>query len=77
MIKYRVLATSETMETIVSKAVMVPLILSHDGAVHRDSVRRRKDFAPDIRVDWVLMAQNVKRFTEVIVEKNFNRGSCF
>ena len=67
MIKYRVLATSETMETIVSKAVMVPLILSHDGAVHRDSVRRRKDFAPDIRVDWVRMAQSILRYNVVIV----------
>ena len=38
---------------------MVPLIISHDGAVHKDSVRRWKNFAPDVQVDWVRMAQNV------------------
>ena len=54
--KYRVWATSETREKIVSKVVMVPLIISHDGEVHRDSARRWKCFAPDINVDWVRMA---------------------
>ena len=49
--KYRVWATKDTREKKVAKAVMVPLIISHDGAVHRDSVRRWKDFASDIRVD--------------------------
>ena len=56
-------------------AVMVPLIISHDGAVHRDSIRRWKDFAPDIAVDWVRMAQNVLRSNVVIVGKFFNKGS--
>ena len=51
--KYRVWATSETREKKVSKVVMVPLINSQDGAIHRDIVRRWKDFAPDIKVDWV------------------------
>ena len=40
--KYRVWATSETREKKVSKVVMVPIIISHDGAVHKDSVRRWK-----------------------------------
>ena len=55
--------------------VMVPIIISHDGAVHKDSVRRWKEFAPDIKVDWVRMAQNVLRYNVVIVGKFFNKGS--
>ena len=55
--------------------VMVPLILSHDGAVHKDSVRRWKDFAPDIQVDWVRMAQSILRYNVVIVGNIFNKGS--
>ena len=54
---------------------MVSLIISHDGAVHKDSVRRWKDFAPDIQVDWVRTAQNVLRYNVVIVGKFFNKGS--
>ena len=50
------------------------LIISHDGAIHRDTVRRWKDFAPDIKVDWVGMAQNVLRYNVVIVGKFFNKG---
>ena len=73
--KYRVWATSETREKKVSKVVMVPLIISHDGAVHKDTIRRWKDFAPDIKVDWVRMAQNVLRYNVVIVGKFFNKGS--
>ena len=38
--KNRIWATQETGEKTVSEAVMVPLIISHDGAVHMDSVRR-------------------------------------
>ena len=72
---YREWATSETREKKVSKVVMVPLIVSHDGAVHRDSVRRWKDVAPDINVYWVRMAQNALRFNVVIVGKFFNKGS--
>ena len=53
----------------------MPLIISHDGAVHRDSVRRWKDFSPDIQVDWVRMAQSVLRYNVVIVGKFFNKGS--
>ena len=34
--KYRAWATRETRERKVAMAVMVPLIVSHDGAVHRD-----------------------------------------
>ena len=73
--KYREWATSDTREKKVAKAVMVPLIVSHDGAVHRDSIRRWKDFAPDIKADWVRMAQEVLRFNVVIVGKFFNKGS--
>ena len=47
--KYRVWATRETREKRVSKAVMVPVIISHDGVVHRESVRPWKDFASDIK----------------------------
>ena len=45
----------------VDKAVLVPIIISHDGAVHKDSVRRWKNFASDVKVDWVMMAQKVLR----------------
>ena len=51
--------------------VMVPLVISHDGAVHVDSVRRWNDFAQDIQVDWVRMAQSVLRFIVVIVVRFF------
>ena len=57
------------------KAVMVPIIISHDGVVHKDSVRRWKDFASDVKVDWVRMAQNVLRYNVVIVGRFFNKGS--
>ena len=73
--KYRDWATKETREEKVTKVVMVPIIISHDGAVRKDSVKRRKDFANDIRVDWVRMAQNVLRYNVVIVGKFFNKGS--
>ena len=73
--KYRVWATKETQEKMVSKAVTVPLIISHDGAVHKDSVRRRKNFAPDKKVDCVRMAQNVLHYNVVIVGRIFNKGS--
>ena len=73
--KYSQWATSETREKKVAKAVMVPLIVSHDGAVHKDTIRRWKDFAPDIIVDWTRMAQNVLRYNVVIVGKFFNKGS--
>ena len=73
--KYREWATRETREKKVAKAVMVPLIISHDGAVHRDTVRRWKDFAPDIQVDWVSMAQNVLRYNVIVVGRFFNKGS--
>ena len=32
--KYRVWTTQDTREKKVAKAVMVPIIVSHDGAVH-------------------------------------------
>ena len=59
----------------VENAVMIPLVISNNGAVHKDTVRRWKDFAPDIRVDWVRMAQSVLRYNVVIVGKFFNKGS--
>ena len=55
--KYREWTARETREKKVGKAVMVPLIISRDRAVHRDTVRRRKSFAPDVEVDRVLMAK--------------------
>ena len=73
--KYREWTTRETREKKVGMAVMVPLIISHDGAVHRDTVRRWKEFAPDINVDWVRMSQCVLRYNVVIVGKFFNKGS--
>ena len=73
--KYREWTTQETREKKVMMAVMVPLIISHDGAVHKDTVRRWKSFAPDIKVDWVRMAQSVPRYNAVIVGKFFNKGS--
>ena len=54
---------------------MVPLIISHDGAVHKDSVRRWNVFAPDNNVDWVRMAQDVLHYNVMIVLKYFNKGS--
>ena len=73
--KYREWTIRETREKKVAKAVMVPLIISHEGAVHRTTVMRWKDFAPDIQVDWVRMAQSVLRCDVVIVSKFFNKGS--
>ena len=73
--KYREWATRETKEKKVAKVVMVPLIISHDGAVHRDTVKRWKDFSKDIEVDWVRMAQNVLRYNVIIVGRFFNKGS--
>ena len=34
-----------------------------------------ENFASDIKVDWVMMAQSVLRYNVVIVGKFFNRGS--
>ena len=73
--KYREWATKETRESKVVMAVMVPLIISHDGAVHKDTIRRWRNFAPDIKVDWVRMTQNVLRHNVLIVGKFFNKGS--
>ena len=73
--KYYEWATKETREKKVVMAVMVPIIISHDGAVHKDTVKRWKIFAPDIQVDWVRMAQNVLRYNVVIVGKFVNKGS--
>ena len=72
--KYRKWTTQETREKKVGMAVMVPLIISHDGAVHRGSVMRWKSIAKDIDVDWVRMAQSVLRYNVVIVGKFFNKG---
>ena len=72
--KYRMWTIHETREKKEDKVVMVPLIVSHDGAVHKDTIRRWKNFAPDIKVDWVRMAQNVFRYNVLIVGKFFQRG---
>ena len=68
--KYRKWTTQETREKKVGMAVMVPLIISHDGAVHRDTIRRWKNFAPDMKVDWVRMAQSLIGDNVVIVGKD-------
>ena len=73
--KFREWAIRDTREKKVVKAVMVSLIISHDGAVHKDTVRRSNDFGPDIPVDWVWMAQNVLQFNVVIVGRFCNKGS--
>ena len=73
--KYREWTTQETREKKVDMAVMVPLIISHDGAINKGSVMRWKSFAKDIDVDWVRMAQSVLRYNVVIVGKFFNKGS--
>ena len=54
--------SGETREKKVEKAVMVPLIIFLDGAVHKDTIRRWKNFASDVEVDWVRMAQSVLRY---------------
>ena len=72
--KYREWATRETREKKVEKAVMVPLIISHEGAVHRDSIRRWKSFASDIQIDWVRIAQSIPSYNVVIVGRFFNKG---
>ena len=64
----------ETRERKVAKVFMAPLIISLDGAVHGDRVRRWKDFASDINVDWIRMAQSVLRYNVVIAGKYFNKG---
>ena len=55
-------------------AVMVPIIISHDGAVDKDAIKRWNNFAVDIQVDWVRMAQNVLRHNMVIVESSSTRA---
>ena len=69
------MGTQEMPEKKVVMVVMVPLIISHDGAVHKDSVRRWKNFASEIQVDWVRMAQSVLRYNVAIAGKFFNKGS--
>ena len=54
---------------------MVPFIISHNGAVHRDPASRWNDIAPDIKVDWVRMTLSVLRYNVVIVGKWFNKDS--
>ena len=49
----------------------MPLIISLDGAVHRATVKRWNDFVPDVKADWVIMAQNVFRYNVGIVGKFF------
>ena len=48
---HREWTTRETMDKNVSQGVMAPLVISHDGEVHNESVRRWIDFSPDIKVD--------------------------
>ena len=55
--------------------MIIPVIIPHDGAVHKDMVKRWKDIAPEIYVGWVRMAQSVLRYNVVIVGRYFNKGS--
>ena len=55
-------------------AAMVPLIIPHDGAIHKGSVMRWKGFSPDLELSWVRMAQSVLRNNIVIVGQFFNKG---
>ena len=64
----------ETREKKVGNAVMVPLIISRDSAIRRDSVRRWKDFASNIKVDRVLDCPDVLRYNVVIVRNYFKRS---
>ena len=73
--KSRELASKETREKKMGKAVMVPFIISHDGAIHRDTVKLWRSFSPDVEVDMVRMAKSILRYNVVIVWKFFNRGS--
>ena len=73
--KYRKWATQETREKKVGMAVMVPLIISHDGAIHKDAIKRWNDIAKDIKVNWVRMAQSVLRYNVITVMRFFNKGS--
>ena len=72
--KYREWTTQETRKKV-GKAVMVPLIISHDGAIHKGSVMRWKGFSLDLELSWVRIAQSVLRYNVVIVGKFFNKGS--
>ena len=65
--KDRVWTTQETRESNVEKAVMVPLIISNDRTIHKETVKRWQSFAPDMEVDWVRMAQSVLMYNVVIV----------
>ena len=38
-------------------------------------MRRWKNFASDIKVEWVRMAQNVLRYNVVVIGKFFDNGS--
>ena len=51
------------------------IIISRDGAVNRETVKRWKSFASVIKVDLVRMAQNVLRYNVVIIGKYFNKRS--
>ena len=71
--KYREMAMRK-LERRGVKAVIVPLIISHDGAVHKDTVRRRKDFP---RHQGQLGADGTEflRYNDLIDGKFFNKGS--
>ena len=43
--KYRLWATKEAGEKKVGKAVMVPVVVSNDGAIHKVSIEIWKTFA--------------------------------
>ena len=66
--------TGQTIEKKVAMAVMVHLVISHDGAIDKVSIERPKTFSPDIKVDRVRTGQNVPCFNAMVVWKFFNKG---
>ena len=73
--KYGEWATRETRENKVGMAVMVCIIISHEEAVHNDTVKMWKDISPDNKVDWVRMAQSDLRFNDVVVGSSSTGGA--
>ena len=67
--------TRETIEKKVEIVVIVLLTISHDGVVRNVSVQWWKDLNAVTHVDWVLIAQNVLRYTVVFVGMFFPKAA--
>ena len=64
--KYRDWTMKETREKKVSKAVLEPVMVSHDDQSTKNC-QPWKDLSPDIQIDCVRMGQNMLRFIVIIV----------